>query len=1001
MPVLTRQPEGVELPRPQSLNDMNYEPNPVQLGEVLQQLRQIVDLSRLGGSDEARQLADCLNATRDMCVAAHAMKRDLVGEEHLLVVDTMRTAAKLSGSLKDQASDPRSVQRYDQLQRLFTELKRFHLAHAAPTLIHEGADREIKRIPSAVRDDFENNRLGRSLVTKKEASVGGSPIALSAPVKAIGFEIKIKSQKTHSIDDDSDVLVTRLRGGEVKATIGIEDANFGAGKVNSTVGASGSVMGGTTKVFGKFENMEKSELFRRANARGVGSFLNPLKYTNRESARKLYRLGREVQNTVSRTPGHDPDAPLGLREQKILKGIASQEAIRGIVREIADQHLMDVVDRAYMPVSEYLRTQTDNPDALAPNLPKNIIGEINPPPSASGPRWAFEAKIAADAGGTVRALTKSLPVAGDANAGEIGLAGSLAGGYRRDRIALERHRTSCELLNPDYTKNLRTSRDLLDSIIAARPEGIANQTIAKLQDRPETFREIKGRIDELRNRYIDFIQLENNRAPRIIQYNDMDAYAEINRLVWKKNYLPAAIRQNPDEFIARSYNEFSIALGKLGVDLAEMKKENHNSPDRVSVNDITEADKAFNATKEILEAKYLKMTDEALYKYSSLAAEVKWWKSSRFVEGKASVPLIASLGDNKAGQIKAGTAWALSDVSDHPDPLRRGTFGEIKISLDVATLGNLVDLLRREKVGEREASIIKEDVLKIASRLSSTEGSTGKAVSLLYRKAPAYDRAVPPEFQLQRAAIVDSVTNGTSIKLGKHIPVTLGLSNTHTVESLEHFEMGKDLGIHVMQYRHLEDNILNPARARDQNSPDYQARFLGREDLLEKYFSNDSIEKIVEMFQNFATGARFAPADRYASTGEFPRFDQEPFTTVSQNLPAAEQFAPGSQNDIHARLSKNLLGDLKDRCREHPFNFPAIRERMFPTLQGRMRALCERRGNAPSVFDTYVEIIDTCKKLSDGAKTASGYTTGLRSTARNIPLRPVAGGAPEAPRPLR
>ncbi|RCS21437.1 hypothetical protein DUT91_24080 [Phyllobacterium salinisoli] len=875
------------------------------------------------------------------------------GQDYLRIADTFRSAAKQMDALKKQNS-PLSA-KYEQLSKLFTALKRFHLSHGAPTLMEEGAAREIARIPLPVREGLKNHQPETKFITEKKYSLN---LGFDAGPVKVELEPEFQSKKTFMINEEGDALFSRQRTIDVKQKGG---KDFHVGTVVG-VDAGGKISESGTHermIVSNLNDLEKIAMNDRANAK-VANMLNPTHYSASEYARKIYQRARKSENWAGKwfgLPGHDPDSPLFLTNKKVPKGVANQSQILEIAEKLGNKRLINLIKHVYQSVPDYLQSHSNGESA---DLPRNILRKVNPLPGAVVKRWGMEFKGELEGACKVKGPSypaHPIPVVGAAGL-ELGLGLSVAAAGREDLFILKLPGTTSLFLDPNKTKSIPESRKLLDEIIENRREN--DSTIAELNTYPaKTFPEIKEKLESLRSKYIEFIK-----------YEDSDNNDEINRLVWNNSYHIGNFKKNSKEFISHSYDEFNLALAKLGVELAELKRDTsrlHDSERVGLANASIDADQAYTAAKDIIEEKFLKTNDHDLLKHTSSKAVAKWYRGLMTFEGKGKLP-VGSAGDYNPIQLNGEFHATGFSVKHHPDPLRRGIYMEYKFKYNIITLPNIIKFLTDKNLK-----------LPCHFGILATEGATGKMVTLSYRKAIEDDSGVPPKFKLQCCKLTNTSKMGIAGKTSS-LPagpfVGFGISNTQTMEPVHSQELGDDIGYHLLQYSHLKrDFIDRVAESQHKAIPDYTAvqepdppdyaaalRKEGGEnrEIMDTYFGTPTILDIVEDFQQFTTNP-IQPAS------EFERFEKEPFTGIAHELQSAEHFAPGSKKSIAATVSEDLLGNLKDWFTRQRFDLPVIRrqESSERTAKQRMEALCARGENSASVFDAYLRIMGTYKKLSD------------------------------------
>ncbi|WP_420963901.1 hypothetical protein [Brucella sp. IR073] len=876
--------------------------------------------------------------------------------QYLKIVDTFRKAAKLSEQLKKEAQrNGTSTAAHENLPRLFTELKRFHLSHAAPTLIKEGAYREIARLPRSVQQGLEHHVTGTQLTGESKLS---GKVVFGKVVQA-GPEGELTSKRTFAANEEGDILYMKERGGGLKGTVSCG--------TDGPVSANGSAeLGGA----GAWETMTvahdlETAQIHRLNDR-CSSKKNVVGWTKSAAplVRKSYhfiRKGENVPGKLVGLSGHDENAPLYLTTSKISKGIANQRKILSLAEKIGDPQLIDSIKQVYQPIADCLHTRIKNSNNVPLNLPRNIVTEVYPLAAAAVSRLSGNVKGKIGGGVTVTGpKKKGVKVIGDVGADPIGFSASAAQTSQGDKFHLEIPMTIHMRLSPETTKSISTSRRLLNQVIESYPEDIKRQTVAQLaQGRAETFEEIANRLCALRDKYIKFIKYEND-----------DRLYDINRLVWGNNYDLNHLRSNEDKFIAQSYGEFSLGLGKLGVELAELKQKtakNRMLDDAAKARFLSEsqtADTLYDDTKNILEKKYLKRTDHDLLRYSSLQSAGSWRRSLGAIELTALLPAFGSAGDYKPAQGNVQYTATDYQLNHHPDITRRGNYREVKV-----------------KGGMESVSILSRPPDKSSSvydGILSSDTFGGQTTTYIYRQ-PAEDRTgVPRKEMLQFVKVTDSGKTGLLFK--PKIP-TLPIGGggvfgwTESKETIVNAWLGNDILFHILQYNNLKMNFIDHL-TKDKDTHDYFSVFSGKTDtdrnrrqnneIMNLYFNNSIVLDIVRSFEKFAAEVRESSPKRAIS--EFWRFEKLFKTKVEDPL-AAEHFAPGSKKDIFAEVPRNLLEDLREWFDKQNLPLYEIKQqlRQSSTPEARMKLLCQRREQGASVFDAYLKIMETYKKLTDGS----------------------------------
>jgi len=495
------------------------------------------------------------------------------------------------------------------------------------------------------------------------------------------------------------------------------------------------------------------------------------------------------------------------------------------------------------------------------------------------------------------------------------------------------------------------------------------------------------------------------------------AFARINDEVWGGRYPHSEkkVLANPEEFVARSHANISLALGCVGTHIALAKQQitaqgNPRDADAIT-RAITHADTRYDTARMLLDGVYLPLKKYDVQKNGPLKDAATWerWdialkmQASGGAEANTMGAILGrfkkSLGPvsitNDAGEVTASAEIKFLKATRQVNPSRLGTFWQITITAQAGAplLGNMLDQAVSKAVA-RLNSTLATDAPKIDAEqaIRQVQGldlnvSDGSSIVMKFRQAPGLG---PQSTDLQYVRVLGNKNSGVgvSVTLPTHVGTfTPTLASTDSTQGFEGEIMGPDLSYLMMQHPKLADLL---ARASGNDATELQQLFDANPHVRNGYFGNpQTIVEVVKRYSDYLrakanAAASGQPLEKAPMVNEFQRYyASQPFARVAQIARQVESHAPGSTargavpHESPALSTDIQVGHLDlDAARRHV--------QTLATIDQRVDYFC---GEGRELLDAFAAIVGNARAINSAAlfhvdSRDSGIQTSVRDEAR-------------------
>lgn len=951
-------------------------------------------------------------------------------KDGLHIADYFRKAADLAFSWQSEPGDTFGA--------LFKKLKNHHISHSAPELMDRAATRQKEAQLGKRGVYFDKLIPGAAHIREKGV---GLRVGLGSWLAGVGVSLGLRKQKLLLVDNDLDVdAITRTysSGGLYAKLKGV----FG-------FSTSAEVVKGHYSEAEKVEDIYKIERNRQNNA-------DKGRWTKRSAsklARNLRAASANVSNFFRKLLGYsvlDKESPSFLSDEKIAKGAFNQTQMRLIAQEISPE-LGALIAQHYPSAIDLARSGGRK------QLPRNPIQKAIPvslPVAASRPNSAKPVDYAwmekrLNAGASMGLMPDQALGMGMGFAG-IGASANTQWVSRQNELELMN--SSHGFLNPQNSKDIGRSIQLIHEVVNGLPQQKNNPFLFFLRNLKHDFAlagigetvvardGIKGRFDHLsqalmqmRGQYLDFCEHAlqvlpaddkglSTKLQARMRANRIASAKFINDLVWGGAYQADAIEKNPKEFIARSCDAMSFALGHLGVDLAWTKQ--YASKLGVHLDGLADAaDKQFRFTQETFDRAFLPIKDEDRHRYGVIHSPTPASKQVLSANVSFSTGLgLDPLGLSGAGvnlpliggtAVQGSVTW--SKVPEHPNQVRIGEYLDLNLNVTSGLLtGDLVQVVVKKALNklleskkfsaEERRSILQsfdKDFKLTPYLLSELTASKGSMVEITLRKSPNDERGGNSGWRLMYGRVSNTKSNniGLSAPLAEGTGVDLGISvaasQFHQAPLLE--IKGNDFGYHVLQISRLtgvlgqpEPGVIENAQQRNQRYAKNLSEHL--RDSFERFEGNGILDTISDY-------VNFVQQTEKSGRSEFQRFAQPEFARYAAPLDDAERFAPGIA--AHNKAGRCDLSGLEAHFKNN-YSAPQLAEQIKQFQQAKTPAekkallLQVNPKTNESLLDAYIKIMTTHKAFL-GAKLMNNHCEpnvfGLRPPVQQALTRSAAPAA--------
>lgn len=878
--------------------------------------------------------------------------------------DEMNAGLALSRDFADLAARAGKLAQHDGIHRrlwrdtaaMFNELKRLHLTFAAPGLLKRHADAEFAAVEVCAHG--LDQKLGGSIV---ETSIGAS-LGVSVPGNVFSVSAGGGRGTTLLADDNRQTQFYEYQALSVGAAASLPGA-----ELSLSVGAR---LGGTYLQSANFESMVKARVNKQANSSLTERLLRHTAAQHpRDAEYKARGLGVAFRRFLLGR-GYRPasSGPTFLSDAKLAKGYNTTKL--HLLAEELDRHSghevpawQALIVSAYPAPADVVRHCVENQAPLPPETP---INRSVPSVTAQGSGMLPYREITTPFGVTLGA-TGPKGLDGFAQV-LMGFEASVRHNYRQFNLHECRH--AHEFLDPALLGDFRATLALVQQIdqqiegsngnsprvparltlYAATRQALAGGTVDDVSPHAETFgssppaqlraaiaapseaalqatQAVLGRIGQLA---LDLISAGatvlarpdrhlNARTAGHLSTQRQAAYEQINERIWG-GACPkscAQVLDQPEEFVARSHDAISLALGLAGVHLAVLKQQLAGAP-QPPRQAMDTADASYATARELLDKGFLPLTKGRLARSAALKSTGQWKGHAGIVRsrlvGPGSLDVIGALG--AAAGISTGSASISNQVaaagltaevsasveSRNVDASRLGRFVQVKVTADTGApyLGEAMVVLLKRAIEWAWPGVTTQDV-DMATRdvVHQLQGlvmamTTGAVLALKLRRAP--DTA---GLNLQTARLIAATRSGGPSATGV-VPagvVNLKIGAFAADNTLEHAleVMGTDLGIHLLQFGKLRP-VIEALREAPDDVNRLRRSFEANPGLIACYFANAGlVPTLIDRFLACRNDTAWTAQPGQALPNEFYRyFRTEPFQRIAGKMDDTRRHAPGA-----------------------------------------------------------------------------------------------------------
>lgn len=969
---------------------------------------------------------------------------------------------------------------YSDISRIMGELKRLHLTHAAPGALNGYAKREAENMSRSIAT-LEKAVPGNTLSHNKMAGVSyGLPGVVEVGLSGGKAETLFRDD-----DNDLDWWRSNTVAANATFGVngGSQLAANVTASATATFGGvyfeHGSLAGDKGGMLNLTVNDQANNARLKGKSAGPNARSRIKKMDQFSNNVQKFILGREY----TALPGaprfvHDAKLAKGYNPTKMHDVLVPQlDGRRDFARDWRDpkNRQWKILFDAYYP------SATDTIDLaikMHGPLPQNPISQTIPLSEAYG---AGPLSVTAGVQGSFGINSVPSAVHGTDDVLGAGAGFSAGGNYTYMKFDMRTATFGHQMLDPRFHKDMKQNYSLYAQLDAASagddvPEELRRYALMRERLRPdksltrdnlggnfleadsnyygastsiptqfvgdlirpscERVAKVEEEINQLSAEYRNFLKNANRvlaQPDKFLSYQESKTLTTLRRRAAQaicrdvfahnrdhRSSIDEVLR-DPESFVARANESYSLALGCAGTHLSTLKRELLTKKTatmnaglvRNTHAAIQKADSAYNDVRELIDNAYLPIKKEKLTEQATFKNKTKWARHdvvvanlgasggvsfnplSWFKQNKSETVSVA----NSDGQVAFNADIRWQNATMQPNSARLGHFWRITLTssggepLVGKLMTELFDKIAAKACPgsgmeiERYRTDLKEELRRQVQGAAISE-TGGQVLQIKLHQLPGGKK-----YQTQ---YVRGATNrGSSVGVSVPIPTPVGVftpsaSASQSAQSVKFERMGPDLGYVMMQHPRLVAAVTEKGGAWKTGA--LKAVFVDEPDLQTKYFNNpDTIVTLLDQFHTYQQAAARAareenwvwegdithnPFYRYFETAEFKRASELANTVVG--------YAPGSMADGIPPTRPLPLSALKTRVKLD--NWDATKEHIA-TLDSEMARRDYFCDGGPSggatVFRQFMDIIAITKQINGAVmfhadKTEHGFYPELK-----------------------